>query len=98
MGVNSSIVNTTMNSMSQITNISLFLFRRGHVANDLNRKQRREKIKMMLIRDFRPGDLVWFDPGVGYVLPGEVVEFHKAAQVRISPVPKTKSLICVIIK
>jgi hypothetical protein len=37
---------------------------------------------MMLIRDFRPGDLVWFDPGVGYVLPGEVVEFHKAAQVR----------------
>jgi hypothetical protein len=36
---------------------------------------------MMLIRDFRPGDLVWFDPGVGYVLPGEVVEFHKAAQV-----------------
>ena len=32
-------------------------------------------------RDFRPGDLVWFDPGVGYVLPGEVLEFHKAAQV-----------------
>nr|CAD7196597.1 unnamed protein product [Timema douglasi] len=27
------------------------------------------------------GDLVWFDPGVGYVLPGEVLEFHKAAQV-----------------
>ncbi len=32
-------------------------------------------------RDFRPGDLVWFDPGVGYVLPGEVLEYHKAAQV-----------------
>ena len=32
-------------------------------------------------RDFRLGDLVWFDPGVGYVLPGEVLEFHKAAQV-----------------
>ena len=36
---------------------------------------------MMLTREFHPGDLVWFDPGVGYVLPGEVVEFHKAAQV-----------------
>ena len=35
----------------------------------------------MLTREFRPGDLVWFDPGVGYVLPGEVVEFHRAAQV-----------------
>ena len=36
---------------------------------------------MMLTREFRPGDLVWFDPGVGYVLPGEVAEFHRAAQV-----------------
>jgi len=27
------------------------------------------------------GDLVWFDPGVGHVLPGEVLEFHRAAQV-----------------
>ena len=36
---------------------------------------------MHLTRSFRPGDLVWFDPGVGYVLPGEVVEFHRAAQV-----------------
>ena len=36
---------------------------------------------MHLTRAFRPGDLVWFDPGVGYVLPGEVVEFHRAAQV-----------------
>ena len=35
----------------------------------------------MYHRDFRPGDLVWFDPGVGYVLPGEVIELHKAAQV-----------------
>jgi len=35
------------------------------------------------------GDLVWFDPGVGYVLPGEVVEFHKAAQVNISCNNKT---------
>ncbi|KAG7164398.1 Unconventional myosin-XV-like 2 [Homarus americanus] len=27
------------------------------------------------------GDLVWFDPGLGYVLPGEVMEFHRAGQV-----------------
>ncbi len=36
----------------------------------------------MYHRQFRPGDLVWFDPGVGYVLPGEVTEYHTAAQVR----------------
>ena len=36
----------------------------------------------MYSREFAPGDLVWFDPGVGYVLPGEVLEFHKAAQVQ----------------
>lgn len=27
------------------------------------------------------GELVWFDPGVGHVLPGEVLEYHKPAQV-----------------
>jgi len=31
--------------------------------------------------EFQRGDLVWFDPGIGYVLPGEVIEFHKQAQV-----------------
>ena len=30
---------------------------------------------------FSRGDLVWFDPGIGYVLPGEVTEFHPQAQV-----------------
>ncbi|XP_028967897.1 unconventional myosin-XV-like [Galendromus occidentalis] len=29
------------------------------------------------------GDLIWFDPGVGYSLPGEVVEFSKPAGVII---------------
>lgn len=24
---------------------------------------------------------MWFDPGVGHVLPGEVLEYHKPAQV-----------------
>ena len=33
---------------------------------------------------FSRGDLVWFDPGIGYVLPGEVTEFHPQAQVRNS--------------
>ncbi|CAL4069628.1 unnamed protein product, partial [Meganyctiphanes norvegica] len=31
--------------------------------------------------EYDKGDLVWFDPGLGYVLPGEVIEFHKAGQV-----------------
>ena len=31
----------------------------------------------MTLLDFQ----VWFDPGIGYVLPGEVIEFHKQAQV-----------------
>ena len=36
-----------------------------------------------MLAEFEKGDLVWFDPGIGYVLPGEVVEFIKQAQVRI---------------
>ncbi|XP_042230048.1 unconventional myosin-XV-like [Homarus americanus] len=31
--------------------------------------------------EYEKGDLVWFDPGLGYVLPGEVMEFHRAGQV-----------------
>ncbi|XP_046399408.1 unconventional myosin-XV isoform X2 [Ischnura elegans] len=31
--------------------------------------------------ELEKGDLVWFDPGVGYVLPGEVLEYHRAGQV-----------------
>ena len=34
-----------------------------------------------MFSEFQRGDLVWFDPGIGYVLPGEVIEFHKPAQV-----------------
>lgn len=34
-----------------------------------------------LVEDFQPEDLVWFDPGVGYSLPGQVVEFSRPAQV-----------------
>ena len=35
-----------------------------------------------MLAEFSKGDLVWFDPGIGYVLPGEVGEFHSQAQVR----------------
>ena len=38
----------------------------------------------MADQQFSRGDLVWFDPGIGYVLPGEVTEFHPQAQVRNS--------------
>lgn len=32
---------------------------------------------------FRPGDLVWFEPGIGFPLPGEVLEIHEAAQITV---------------
>ncbi|KAG7210136.1 hypothetical protein KM043_011698 [Ampulex compressa] len=31
--------------------------------------------------NIKTGELVWFDPGVGHVLPGEVLEYHRAANV-----------------
>lgn len=33
--------------------------------------------------DFKPGDLVWFEPGIGFPLPGEIQEVHDAAQIVI---------------
>lgn len=35
----------------------------------------------LVLSDLEKGELVWFDPGVGHVLPGEVLEYHKPAQV-----------------
>lgn len=32
---------------------------------------------------FKPGDLVWFEPGIGFPLPGEVLEIHEAAQITV---------------
>jgi myosin XV len=29
------------------------------------------------------GDLVWFDAGFGFPLPGEIIEVHRAAQIII---------------
>ncbi|XP_044008895.1 unconventional myosin-XV [Aphidius gifuensis] len=34
-----------------------------------------------MYNEWHTGELVWFDPGVGYVLPGEVLEYHRAANV-----------------
>ncbi|KAH8240493.1 hypothetical protein KR038_007643 [Drosophila bunnanda] len=31
--------------------------------------------------DWAEGDLVWFDPGMGHPIPGEIQEVHRAAQV-----------------
>lgn len=31
--------------------------------------------------EWNPGELVWFDPGIGHWLPGEVLECHKSANV-----------------
>lgn len=38
---------------------------------------------MTEMKFYLQGDLIWFDPGVGYSLPGEVVEFSKPAGVII---------------
>ncbi|XP_074098878.1 unconventional myosin 10A [Cotesia typhae] len=34
-----------------------------------------------MYNEWQVGELVWFDPGVGHVLPGEVLEYHRAANV-----------------
>ena len=31
--------------------------------------------------EWSPGELVWFEHGVGHWLPGEVLEFHKSANI-----------------
>ena len=46
-----------------------------------------------MFAEFNRGDLVWFDPGIGYVLPGEVLEFHQQAQVRTFLLIKQESLV-----
>lgn len=33
--------------------------------------------------DFKTGDLVWFEPNIGFPLPGEIQEVHQAAQIVI---------------
>lgn len=36
---------------------------------------------MSVVGEWSTGDLVWFDPGVGHWLPGEVLENHRSANV-----------------
>lgn len=33
--------------------------------------------------NLQQGDLVWFDGGYGFPLPGEIIEVHRAAQIVI---------------
>lgn len=33
--------------------------------------------------NLQQGDLVWFDGGFGFPLPGEIIEVHRAAQIII---------------
>jgi myosin XV len=33
--------------------------------------------------EWSTGDLIWFDPGLGHPLPGEIQEVHRAAQIII---------------
>ncbi|XP_065213017.1 unconventional myosin-XV isoform X2 [Planococcus citri] len=35
----------------------------------------------LTLSELEKGELIWFDPGVGHALPGEVLEYHKPAQV-----------------
>jgi hypothetical protein len=37
----------------------------------------------MDFQEFKPGDLVWFEAGLGFPLPGEIQEVHRAAQIII---------------
>lgn len=40
-------------------------------------------VKMEEEQELKPGDLVWFEPGIGFPLPGEIQEVHDAAQIII---------------
>lgn len=40
-------------------------------------------IRKSIEMEWSEGDLVWFDPGLGHPLPGEIQEVHRAAQVII---------------
>lgn len=44
--------------------------------------------------EWSEGDLVWFDPGLGHPLPGEILEAHRAAQVLIVQALINGKVIC----
>ncbi|KAK2585066.1 hypothetical protein KPH14_008582 [Odynerus spinipes] len=66
------------------TSSSIFGFctgkRKVHAIN--TRKEKTTNAEFSYPRwNLKTGELVWFDPGVGHVLPGEVLEYHRAANV-----------------
>jgi hypothetical protein len=57
------------------------------IGKSMNEIFSRKEIETMeesnAMYEFKPGDLVWFEPGLGFPLPGEIQEVHKAAQIVI---------------
>ncbi|XP_076390888.1 unconventional myosin 10A isoform X2 [Megachile rotundata] len=69
-------------SISPVTTSSIFGFCTGKrkVQNSSNGAAKNEIVSCPTW-NVKTGELVWFDPGVGHVLPGEVLEYHRAANV-----------------
>ncbi|XP_076234476.1 unconventional myosin 10A [Calliopsis andreniformis] len=70
-------------SNSPVTTSSIFGFCTGKrkVQSLPQNTVKNESITSYPSWNIKTGELVWFDPGVGYVLPGEVLEYHRAANV-----------------
>ncbi|XP_076764901.1 unconventional myosin-XV-like [Xylocopa sonorina] len=70
-------------SNSPLTTSSIFGFCTGKrkVQPSCANAARSELISSCPTWNLETGELVWFDPGVGHVLPGEVLEYHRAANV-----------------
>ncbi|XP_026670463.1 unconventional myosin-XV [Ceratina calcarata] len=69
-------------SNSPVTS-SIFGFCTGKrkVQSSTNSATKVDSISTCPTWNVKTGELVWFDPGVGHVLPGEVLEYHRAANV-----------------
>ncbi|XP_029046871.1 unconventional myosin-XV isoform X2 [Osmia bicornis bicornis] len=69
-------------SSSPVTTSSIFGFCTGKrkVQSSSNGAAKIETVSSPTW-NVKTGELVWFDPGVGHVLPGEVLEYHRAANV-----------------
>ncbi|XP_033324040.2 unconventional myosin 10A isoform X1 [Megalopta genalis] len=70
-------------SNSPVTTSSIFGFCTGKrkVQSPSASARKDESAASYPTWNVRTGELVWFDPGVGHVLPGEVLEYHRAANV-----------------
>ncbi|XP_076621991.1 unconventional myosin 10A isoform X1 [Colletes latitarsis] len=68
-------------SDSPVTASSIFGFCTGKRKPSTNGPTKVETAPSYPSWNVKTGELVWFDPGVGHVLPGEVLEYHRAANV-----------------